>query len=192
MITIVYNFKGGEGKTKIATNLALTMNHAIITNDVYSPIDKIFPKEKVLKLYPQDTIPDFDVKDDIVFDLGGYADTRVVSLLKKAKHIIVPITNEEDNIEVAIGAIDEIAKYNNNIVIVVNKASGNDFEEVSKDIKALYDYPIFEIKKSRVVRKLTSECVSIRELARRGGLFQYNYGKIADQFDDLINFITKN
>ena len=112
MITVIYNFKGGEGKTKIATNLALTMKHSIVTNDVYSPIDKIFPQEKVLKLYPKDEMPDFDANDDIVFDLGGYADARVISVLKKAKYIIIPITNEEDNIEVAIGAIDEIGKHN--------------------------------------------------------------------------------
>jgi len=191
MITVIYNFKGGEGKTKIATNLALTMKHSIVTNDVYSPIDKIFPQEKVLKLYPKDEMPDFDANDDIVFDLGGYADARVISVLKKAKYIIIPITNEEDNIEVAIGAIDEIGKHNKNIVIIVNKSTGNDFNEVSADLGKMYNYPIFEIKKSRVVRRLTAEGKSIRELANQGGLFKYNYSKIADQFDDLINFITQ-
>lgn len=191
MITVIYNFKGGEGKTKIATNLALTMNHAIVTNDVYSPIDKIFPPEKVLKIYPKDEMPDFNPTDDIVFDLGGYADARVVSILKKAKYIIVPITNEEDNIEVAIGAIDEISQHNKNIIIAVNKTTGDDFNDVSKDLKQIYNYPIFEIKKSRVVRKLTSEGKSIREIANQGGLFKYNYSKIADQFDDLIEFIIK-
>mgnify|MGYP000973076482 CR=1 FL=1 len=55
----------------------------------------------------------------------------------------------------------------------------------------MYRYPIFEIKKSRVVRRLTSEGKSIRELANQGGLFKYNYSKIADQFDELINFITQ-
>ena len=191
MITVIYNFKGGEGKTKIATNLALTMKHAIVTNDVYSPIDKIFPSEKILKLYPKDEIPDFDANDDIVFDLGGYADARVISVLKKAKYIIIPITNEEDNIEVAIGAIDEIGKHNKNIIIIVNKSTGNDFNEVSEDLGKIYNYPIFEIKKSRVVRRLTSEGKSIRELANQGGLSKYNYSKIADQFDELINFITQ-
>ena len=124
MITVIYNFKGGEGKTKIATNLALTMKHSIVTNDVYSPIDKIFPQEKVLKLYPKDEMPDFDANDDIVFDLGGYADARVISVLKKAKYIIIPITNEEDNIEVAIGAIDEIGKHNKNIIMKYRKIWG--------------------------------------------------------------------
>jgi cellulose biosynthesis protein BcsQ len=191
MIIVTYNFKGGEGKTKIATNLALTMNYSIVTNDVYSPIDKIFSEDKILKLYPKDEIPDFDKNDNIVFDLGGYADARIISVLKKAKHIIIPITNEEDNIEVAIGTIDEIEKYNKNIIIVVNKATGKDFEEVSNDLKKIYKYPIFAIKKSRVVRALTSEGKSIREIANQGGLNKYNYSKIAEQFDELINFITK-
>ena len=121
----------------------------------------------------------------------SYADARVISVLKKAKYIIIPITNEEDNIEVAIGAIDEISKYNTNIIIIVNKATGNDFIEVSEDLKKIYQYPIFEIKKSRVVRRLTSEGKSIRDIANQGGLFKYNYSKIADQFDELIHFIMQ-
>ena len=43
MIFVIYNFKGGEGKSKIAQNLALTMNYSIITNDVFTPIENILP-----------------------------------------------------------------------------------------------------------------------------------------------------
>lgn len=191
MLITVYNFKGGEGKSKISSNLAISMNYSIVTNDVYSPIDNIFSDDKIMKLYPKDEMPDFEIGDNIIFDFGGYADGRIISILKKSKWIIVPITNEEDNIQVGINTIDEISKYNKNIIIVVNKTVKGDFEAVKNDLKEIYSYPMFEIKKSTAVVKLSKTGKSISQLAEEGGVFKAHYKKIANQFDILINFINQ-
>jgi MinD-like ATPase involved in chromosome partitioning or flagellar assembly len=191
MLIAVYNFKGGEGKSKIAANLALTMGYSVVTNDIYSPIDKIFDEDNVIKLHPQDDMPDFDIADNIVFDFGGYPDSRVVGILEKAHIVIVPITNEEDNIQVGINTIDEISKYTNSIVIIANKTQKGDYDEIKSDLEHLYPaYPIFEIKKSTAVRRLSKTGKSIAELAEEGGLFKMHYSKIAKQFDSLISFIN--
>ena len=189
MLIVVYNFKGGEGKSKIATNLALTLNYSVVTNDVYSPIDKIFDETKMLKLYPGDEMPDFDEQDNIIFDFGGYADPRVASVLQKAKCVIIPITNEEDNIQVGINTIDEVSKYSKNIIIVANKTEKNDFDAISADLNQLYSYPIFEVKKSNVVKKLTTSGKSVKEIASQATLFKLPFSKVADQFDAIIEYI---
>ena len=47
-----YNVKGGVGKTSIAANFALTQNFGIVTNDIYSPLQRIFEKKRIcLKRY---------------------------------------------------------------------------------------------------------------------------------------------
>lgn len=191
MLIVVYNFKGGEGKSKISQNLALTMDYSIVTNDVYSPIEKILSEEKLLKIFPNEEFPEFQKDDEIIFDLGGYPDSRVIHILEKAKWIIVPITNEEDNIQVGINSIDTIQKYNKNIIIIANKTEKNDFKELKEDLQTLYDYPIFEIKKSTAMKNITKTKQSIKEMTQKNGLTRYVYGPIDEQFDMIIHFITK-
>lgn len=191
MFIVVYNFKGGEGKSKIAANLALTMDYSVVTNDIYSPIDNLFNEDKVMKLHPNDAMPDFDVTDNIIFDFGGYPDSRVVKILEQAALVIVPITNEEDNIQVGINTIDEIKNYTNNIVIVANKTVKGDYEAIKQDLANYFNYPVFEIKKSTAVKRMSSSGKSIKSLASTGGLLSLHYSKISKQFDQLINHINQ-
>lgn len=188
---VVYNFKGGEGKTRISLNIALELGYSIITNDVFTPLEKILPEERYLKVYPKDTIPELSIEDEkeVVFDFGGYPDTRVVNVLKRAKHIIVPVSNDEDGIQVAVNSIDTISEYNKNIAIVVNKAEKGDFEQVKADLIELYPkYKFFEIKKSKALSNISKKGKPISELAKVP-LMRHAYAKVVKQFDELINYI---
>lgn len=191
MLLVVYNFKGGEGKSRIAQNLALTMDYSIITNDVFNPIENIFPESKILKIWPDQEFPEVSSNDDIIFDLGGYPDHRVIKTLKNAKFIIVPITNEEDNIQVGINTIDTITQYNKNIIIIANKTEANDFASMKRDLENFYNYPIFEIKKSTAMSKLSTRKKSINEVTNSNPLLGYAYKKINQQFNELVQFILK-
>ena len=50
MKIVIFNIKGGQGKTSLAVNLALTLNAGVITNDVYSPIEKVLPEKQFMKI----------------------------------------------------------------------------------------------------------------------------------------------
>jgi len=188
----IYNVKGGVGKTRIALNLALTMQFAIITNEVYSPtIEKVLDEKQFMKLKPDDDLEIYPDKFDIIFDFGGFIDKRVVNALQQSDWVIVPTINEFDDMSATISIIQEIEELNKNIIIVANKTQRGDFEHVQKAMKQYYDYPVFEIKLSRAFPNISNEGKSIKEMAAEGGLKAFTYKALNKQCDDLINFISQ-
>ena len=134
MKVLVYNFKGGVGKTAISLNLSLTLNMGIVTNDVYSPLEKVLPEQKLLKLRPDSLLPSFPKELDVIFDFGGYIDARAVSALKAADLVIIPTINDFIDLQITINTVKELEQYNKNILIVANKSNEKDIENIKNII----------------------------------------------------------
>ena len=185
----VYNFKGGVGKTSIALNIVLSLDMGIITNDVYSPIENILPEKQFIKLEKDMSIPEIPEGMNIVFDLGGYIDTRAIEALRQSDKVLIPVTNDFINLQVTINAIDEIWEFNENLIIIANRTVKDDFSDISQAIKQFYDFPVLELKQSRVFSNLFQEKKSIRDIVKQGGLKAYSYRIINEQFDELLKTI---
>ena len=52
-----------------------------------------------------------------------------------------------------------------------------------------YNFPIFEIKKSKVMKLMFKEKKPISAFVEEGGLKKYLYSEINDQFKQLIEYI---
>jgi len=186
----VYNFKGGQGKTVISLNLALTLGYGVVTNDVVAPIQKILATEDFVKLDRDSVFPQFPADLDLIFDLGGYIDDRGVSALHQADWVLVPVLNEMVDIQVAINSINEFKKHNKNIVVLANKLVKGDFEEIKEVVDNFFDLPVLPIKKSKALPNIFVDKKSVRDMVAEGGLKRYHYEEVSKQFDDLISFIT--
>ena len=73
MKLVIWNSKGGVGKTIIAYNIARTLKYWYLTNDV-SIASKIYSLSG-----ERDNFDDvIDIEEDIVFDFGGFLDKNII------------------------------------------------------------------------------------------------------------------
>ncbi len=67
MKVVVWNLKGGQGKTVISLAIAMLEDFYVVTNDVHSPIDEVIGEDKALRMGIRDHLP--DVPPEVDFDL---------------------------------------------------------------------------------------------------------------------------
>jgi len=185
----IYNFKGGVGKTSIALNIALARNFGIVTNDVYSPLERVLPEKQFLKIYQNKPFPTLSNEINVIYDLGGRIDKRAIGVIKESDFVIIPTTGDYINLQVTIDAIAEIEKYSKKIIIVANRAQKNDFSEIKKNLNIFYNYFVIELKESKVFSNIFKEKKSISAICNKGGLKAYSYRIINEQFNILLNHI---
>ncbi len=193
MKILIYNIKGGQGKTSLALNLALTLDYGVITNELYSPIETVLPENSFVKIDKSEKLPPVENDWDIIYDFGGYLDLRVIDALEMCDCVIVPVVNEFLDVHTTVNFIHELKEYNPNIIIVANKTEKGDFDNICKIMKIHHpQHPVLEIKKSRALPNILNEKISIRDMVKQGGLKKYNYSSINDQFTALIKEIKQH
>lgn len=188
----VYHIKGGVGKTRIALNLALTMEFGVVTNDPYSAIEKALPGEKRIILHPGESLPKIPETIPLIYDLGGHADHRSIWALRDSQFVIFPVLPNKEDLDIGLNFIEEVGRYNQNIIVAINRTKPGEFENPRKVFGKYYpNLPVFEIKESRAMSLIIENRMSISELAIQNKLHKHHYEKIERQFTDIIVYMKK-
>lgn len=197
----IFNIKGGQGKSSIALNLALSMDANIITNDIITPIEDILPSGRFLKIEKDKDFPNIpDEYDlDIIYDLGGWIDTRTKRVIEESNLIIIPMINETINNKASLVSLQNILQLNKNILVIVNRSEKDDKDCISYLINQLlkeYNYniniPILEIKNTTAFNKMIDNKESIQNIVKKDPLLAFSYNKVLNQFNEIVNFISRN
>jgi MinD-like ATPase involved in chromosome partitioning or flagellar assembly len=189
----IYSDKGGQGKTFIAANLALSLEYAVISNEPHRrTLEKILPEGAVVKLAPEEHFPKIGKTANAIFDFGGFLDSRVVDALEVADIVIVPVINELEEVQAAVDCIRNIEEFNNKILIVANKASESDFADIKTVMKQFYpDYPVLQIRNSRFIPKIAELKIPVQEMVNKEGLNSRHHAKEpAEQFERIMEAIN--
>lgn len=191
---MIYNPKGGVGKTALALNFALTFGYGIITNDRLSIVGQVLPDARCMILQKDQRLP--KVPDDwpVIFDFGGYPDNRAIKALKLSLFIIIPVLPHKENIQTSLDFIQEIKTYkeDKNIMVVVNQTAGDQYEEIREAIKLFHHkIPVLNLKKSAVFAWLTEQKKSIAELAGANKLQARHFQPVSAQFNEITACLLK-
>jgi len=167
-------------------------NFYVVTNDVHSPIDDVIGEDRALRMGMRDPLPEVPEGINLIYDFGGYPDARIIDAAKQADVVIVPIIYESPlEMQVTLNALGEIEKYNDKIVIVLNKAKAGDFER-AKAVFEQFDihYPVFEVKQSTAFSRAIEHKKSLQQMVDESPLFSFHYSKPLEQVRNLIKAIS--
>lgn len=191
----MFNLKGGQGKSSIALNLALTLKMNVISNDAITQIEDILPEDNFINVGKNEEFPNIEEKGlDIIYDLGGWLDNRIVKIVEKADLIIVPMINAIMNNKTSLNSIEQIKKINSKILIIANKTKKDDYAIICELIHKYFpndNFKILELKDTTAFEKILEKEKSIEEIVENDKLLRFSYHKVVEQFNDIINYIKK-
>ena len=181
MRVLVWSFKGGVGKSTISAILAKNSGFPVVTNDAYSILEGVVQDLTILG--HDDIIP--QKYNNIIIDLGGYVEERVVSAIRQSDLVILPMTAETATVKSALSAVAEIQAFGKPILLVANRAT----EQDALDIQEVFgeNQPIVRLKESRYFQRIfeSGPETGLEEIADYA-LLRYAYREPISQAQTLI------
>lgn len=187
----IWSPKGGQGKTSLALAIALEYEFLVFTNDTHSPIADILPEGESYALAPDEEFPELTGDFNLIYDLGGKSEERVVTAIKDSQVVIMPVIfNSPLEMQVFLEGVEEVSKITKNIILVVNGCKPRAFKNTKEIIQtALEDigtFPIFEIKDTSAFRNVVENGMSIKELCESNALHNYHFKLVYKQMRQLM------
>lgn len=191
MQIIIFNQKGGVGKSMLATQIALFFDATIVELDPYGVLTQTLDDDRVYKIGLDEDIPEIS-EGDVVYDFGGFDDKRLDLVSKNADLIIIPFNPTINALGTTLESYKRAFEQNIPILFVVNAIIKDQdaidaieyLKETTRD-----DIEYFVIPHTRALQTSENEGQSIIELANSSGLRRHTYKKISTTMNELMKLI---
>jgi chromosome partitioning protein len=193
MQIIIYNQKGGVGKSMIATQLALHFDTTIIELDPYGMLSDTLGDDIVYKVGLNENVPNIK-EGDVIYDFGGFDDLRLDEVSKSANLIIIPFNPTINSLGTTLKSYQRVKEQNIPVLFVVNAVlNDKDVDESINFIKENTQDEIeyFVIPHTRALQTVENEGVSIIEFANTSGLRKHTYRKISATMKNLVSKVEE-
>lgn len=210
-VIAVVNFKGGVGKSTIASILQTNIESSIVFNIDNQDAEKVNPGNtiNVLNYLEEEnaTIEEiFNVVNQefstVLIDAPGELNEHLIQLLDKVDCFIIPFMDEQRVINTTKDTIKalfdkDISVTPQNVLLIHNSFTNDDDKDVSKEIieevksddnlskEVMFDYAIFE--HSKAIKSMTKKKKSISDLKKENFVA---YKIIDNRVNKLMNKIN--
>ena len=192
MSIVVYSIKGGEGKTTLSVQISQMLDYTYVTNDSHSSAHNLMPEEKGF-LVSSEEYEEIPYDDRVVYDFGGFKDTRINDIIKKSNKVIIPTLTSIVDVQATLATLKDVIEVNKNIIIVVNRTKNNNKstelkEYLLEEIEKLYgkvNIPIIFVRDSSVLEDSLFDCEYVEIKAGNNRFKRHIYRNAIEDMIDL-------
>ena len=192
MSIVVYSIKGGVGKTTLSVQISQMLDYTYVTNDSHSSAHNLMPEEKGF-LVSSEEYEEIPYDDRVVYDFGGFKDTRINDIIKKSNKVIIPTLTSIVDVQATLATLKDVIEVNKNIIIVVNRTKNNNKstelkEYLLEEIEKLYgkvNIPIIFVRDSSVLEDSLFECEYVEIKAGNNRFKRHIYRNAIEDMIDL-------
>ncbi|MBU0924020.1 hypothetical protein KKG81_03980 [bacterium] len=197
MSFVVYSIKGGVGKTTLSVQISQMLEYTYVTNDSHSSAHNLMPEEKGF-LVSSEEYEEIPFDNNVVYDFGGFKDTRIKDIIKQSKKIIIPTLTSIVDLQATLATLKDIAEVNKNIIIVINRAKSNNKalelkeyleEEIKKSYNDLNIIIIF-VRESSVLEDSLFDCEYVENKAGDNRFKRHIYRNAIEDMITLKNSLV--
>ncbi|MBU3014270.1 hypothetical protein KO488_05830 [Poseidonibacter lekithochrous] len=192
MSYVIYSIKGGVGKTTLSVQVSQMLDYTYVTNDSHSSAHNLMPEEKgfLVSTEDYDQIP-FD--ENVVYDFGGFKDSRINDIIKQASKIIIPTLTSIVDVQATIATLKDVSEINKNIIIVINRTKNNNKaielkeyleEEIKKSYKDIH-FNILFVRDSSVLEDSLFDCEAIENKAGTNRFKRHIYRNAIEDMNNI-------
>ncbi|NCB13704.1 MAG: hypothetical protein EOM78_19010, partial [Erysipelotrichia bacterium] len=139
------------------------------------------------------TVIDLDtvMPGSIVYDFGGFKDTRINNIIQQANKVIIPTLTSIVDVQATMATLKDVAQINKNIVIAINRTKNNNkaielkeylSEEIKKSFQDL-DISIIFVRESSVLEDSLFDCEYVETKAGNNRFKRHIY---RNAIEDMI------
>lgn len=192
MSIVVYSIKGGVGKTTLSVQISQMLDYTYVTNDSHSSAHNLMPEEKGF-LVSSEEYEEIPYDDRVVYDFGGFKDTRINDIIKKSNKIVIPTLTSIVDVQATLATLKDVIEINKNIIIIVNRTKNNNKsielkEYLLEEIEKLYgkvNIPIILVRDSSVLEDSLFDCEYVEIKAGNNRFKRHIYRNAIEDMIDL-------
>ncbi|MCJ8326992.1 MAG: ParA family protein [Campylobacterales bacterium] len=193
MQIIIYNQKGGVGKSMLSTQLALHLDTTIIELDPYGMLHETLGDDIVFKVALNEQVPSI-TEGDVIYDFGGFDDERLDIVSKNADLIIIPFNPTINSLGTTLKSYHRAKEQNLPILFLVNavvneKDITDSIEFLKENTNDEIDY--FWLPHTRALQTVENEGISLLEFSQSTPLRKHTYKKINLRMQELLEKIKE-
>lgn len=193
MRIIIFNSKGGVGKTTYAIQIATYFDATIIEVDPYGVLTQTLDNDRVFKVGLNEELPVIK-EGDVVYDFGGFDDARLDIAAKDADLVIIPFNPTINALGTTLKSYERAKGLDVPILFIANAVVKDQdavdaIEYIQESTKDDIDY--FVVPHTRAIQTAENEGIGIIELANSSGLKRHTYKKISTTMQNLMGKIKE-